>query len=40
MTQERGFDKLTGLQKVGPSVASQMLAGEIQLALAILLHLF
>jgi hypothetical protein len=40
MTPEWGFDKLTGLWKAGPSVASGMLAQKTHLALAILLHLF
>jgi hypothetical protein len=40
MTQKWGSDKLTRLQKVGPIVASIMLAQENHFALAILLHLF
>jgi hypothetical protein len=40
MTQELGFDKLTGLRKVGPSVASRMLAQKHHLAFSILFHFF
>jgi hypothetical protein len=39
-TRERGFDKLIGLRKVGPSVASGIQAQKYNLAFAILLHLF
>jgi hypothetical protein len=39
-TLERVSDKLTGLQKVEPSVGSRMLARKTHLAVAILLHLF
>jgi hypothetical protein len=37
--QKWGSDKLTGLQKAGPIVASRMLARKHHLAFAILLHL-
>jgi hypothetical protein len=40
MTQERGSDKLTRLQKAGLSVASVMLTWKTHLALAIFLYLF
>jgi hypothetical protein len=40
MTQEWGSDKLTRMQKVGPSVASRMLAQKHHLTFSILLHLF
>jgi hypothetical protein len=40
MTREWDSDKLTGLQKAGPSVASGMQAEKHHLAFAILLHLF
>jgi hypothetical protein len=40
MTQKWGSDKLTGLQKAGSSVASEMLAQKHHLAFAIFLHLF
>jgi hypothetical protein len=39
-TQKWGSDKLTRIQKAGPSVASEMLAWENHLVLAILLHLY
>jgi hypothetical protein len=39
-TRERGSDKLTGMQKVGPSVASRMLVRKPHLTFAVLLHLF
>jgi hypothetical protein len=39
-TQKWGSDKLTRLQKVGPSVASVTLAQEQHLVFAIFLHLF
>jgi hypothetical protein len=39
MTQKRGFDKLSGLRKEGPSVASGMLAQKNHLVFSILLHL-
>jgi hypothetical protein len=37
---KRGSDKLNGLQKAGPSVASEMLVRKHHLAFAIFLHLF
>jgi hypothetical protein len=40
MTREWGSDKLTGLQKAGPRVASGMLAQKGHLAFAILFHFF
>jgi uncharacterized membrane protein YGL010W len=40
MTRKWGSDKLTRLQKAGPSVASGMLALTHHLELAILFHLF
>jgi hypothetical protein len=39
-TWEWGSDKLIGMWKAGPSVASGMLAQKHHLAFAILLHLF
>jgi hypothetical protein len=39
MAWKRGSNKQTGLQKVGPSVASGMLTQKNHLVFAILLHL-
>jgi hypothetical protein len=40
MTREQIFGKLTGLRKVGPSVASEMLARKHHLVFAIIFHFF